>query len=55
MCIIMMYVQVLPAIPNEDPAVRNMAVKALGLCCQMHKETAKSHLVLFLQVSKKRR
>ena len=36
--------------PNADPVVRNLAVKALGLCCLLNKETAQKHLPLFIQV-----
>ena len=42
--------QILPGIQNEDPSVRNMAVRSLGLCCLTDKETAKSHLLLLTQV-----
>ncbi|XP_013389850.1 condensin complex subunit 3-like [Lingula anatina] len=42
---------ILPGFQNEDPAVRNAAVRALGLCCIISKEAARSHLVLFIQVS----
>ncbi|CAH1784611.1 unnamed protein product, partial [Owenia fusiformis] len=43
---------ILPCIPNEDPAVRNQAVKALGLSCLLSKDTARAHLLLFMQISR---
>ncbi|XP_064631068.1 condensin complex subunit 3-like isoform X2 [Lineus longissimus] len=42
---------ILPGIQNQDPAVRRLAVKSLGLCCQMSKPAARAHLLLFIQVS----
>lgn len=42
---------VLPGVQNEDPSVRNMAVKCLGLCALLSCEFARTHLVLFLQVA----
>ncbi|XP_064602516.1 condensin complex subunit 3-like [Liolophura sinensis] len=42
---------ILPGIQNADPDVRNAAVKALGLCCLLNKETALQYLVLLLQAS----
>lgn len=42
--------QVLPGITNEDPAVRNIAVRCLGLCCYLDVPTANKHLILFTQV-----
>ncbi|XP_022237983.1 condensin complex subunit 3-like [Limulus polyphemus] len=41
----------LPGIQNEDPAVRNQAVKALGLCCLLNRDVACQHLLLFMQIS----
>jgi len=37
-------------VKNEDPAIRNEAVRGLGLLCLMKKEFAAQHLVFFLQV-----
>ncbi|XP_078359066.1 condensin complex subunit 3-like [Oculina patagonica] len=42
---------ILPGVQNEDPSVRNMAVKCLGLCALLSCEFARTHLVLFLQVA----
>ncbi|KAI0235791.1 Condensin complex subunit 3 [Lamellibrachia satsuma] len=42
---------ILPGMTNGDAAVRNMAVKALGLCCLLDQDTARTHLLLFMQVS----
>jgi len=42
---------ILPGVQNEDPLVRNMAVKCLGLCALLSCEFARTHLVLFLQVA----
>ena len=42
--------QVIPGITNEDPAVRNVAVRCLGLCCYLDVHTATKHLLLFTQV-----
>ena len=43
--------KILPGVQNEDPLVRNMAVKCLGLCALLSCEFARTHLVLFLQVT----
>lgn len=43
---------VLPGIQNTDPAVRNLAVRALGLCCLRSSDTARDYLLLLLQVSR---
>ena len=37
-------------VKNEDPHIRNEAVKGLGLLSMMKKEFAAQHLVFFLQV-----
>ncbi|XP_070541488.1 condensin complex subunit 3-like [Ptychodera flava] len=42
---------IIPGIQNEDPLVRNLAVKCLGLCCQLCKNFAKEYLLLLMQVS----
>ncbi|KAJ7392425.1 hypothetical protein OS493_012088 [Desmophyllum pertusum] len=42
---------ILPGVQDEDPLVRNMAVKCLGLCALLSCEFARTHLVLFLQVA----
>ncbi|KAJ8026278.1 Condensin complex subunit 3 [Holothuria leucospilota] len=41
---------VVPSIKNEDPSVRNMAVKALGLASLLNKDYAFQHLLLFVQI-----
>ena len=43
--------QILPGIQNEDPEVRNMAMRALGLCCYLSKDLLVSYIPLFMQVS----
>jgi len=40
----------LPGIQNTDPAVRNKAVKSLGLCCLRSIDLARERIVLLLQV-----
>ena len=40
----------LPGIQNEEPAIRSVALKALGMCCQISSSAARDHLLLFLQV-----
>ena len=45
------FLQILPGVQNEDPLVRNMAIKCLGLCALLSCEFARTHLVLFLQVT----
>ncbi|EDO49280.1 predicted protein, partial [Nematostella vectensis] len=42
---------VVPGVQNENPLVRNAAVKCLGLCALLSCEFARKHLVLFLQVA----
>lgn len=42
---------ILPGMTSGEAAVRNMAVKALGLCCLLDQDTARTHLLLFMQVS----
>ncbi|KAG1674342.1 Condensin complex subunit 3 [Nymphon striatum] len=42
---------ILPGIQDEDPLVRNLAVRSLGMCCHLSKETALQHFVLLLQIS----
>ncbi|CAH3143074.1 unnamed protein product [Porites lobata] len=42
---------ILPGVQNEDPLVRNMAVRCLGLSALLSCEFARTHLVLFLQVA----
>ncbi len=42
---------ILPGIQNPEPVVRNAALHALGLCCLLNKDTARSHLLLFIQAS----
>nr|XP_006813156.1 PREDICTED: condensin complex subunit 3-like [Saccoglossus kowalevskii] len=42
---------IIPGIQNADPVVRNLAVKSLGLCCQLSKDFAKQYLLLLMQVS----
>ncbi|XP_071476753.1 condensin complex subunit 3-like [Diadema antillarum] len=44
-------VLVLPGITNEDPSVRNMAVKCLGLGAQISRNFAKQQLLLLMQIS----
>ena len=36
---------------NEEPVVRNVAVKCIGLCGLLDKDFALRHLLLLLQVS----
>ena len=50
-CIFLFEFKILPGVQNEDPLVRNMAVKCLGLCALLSCEFARTHLVLFLQVT----
>nr|XP_027211990.1 LOW QUALITY PROTEIN: condensin complex subunit 3-like [Penaeus vannamei] len=40
---------VLPCLRSEDPAVRNQAVRALGLLCLISEELSCQHLILFMQ------
>lgn len=42
---------ILPGVQNEDPLVRNTAVKCLGLCSLLSREFAQTHLVLFIQIA----
>ncbi|XP_031571204.1 condensin complex subunit 3-like [Actinia tenebrosa] len=42
---------IIPGVQNEDPKVRNAAIKSLGLCALLSCEFARKHLVLFLQVA----
>jgi len=42
--------QILPGIQNTDPAIRNQAVKSLGLCCLRNVDLARERIVLLLQV-----
>eukprot|EP00057_Strongylocentrotus_purpuratus_P028491 XP_011682965.1 PREDICTED: condensin complex subunit 3-like [Strongylocentrotus purpuratus] len=44
-------VLVLPGITNEDPSVRNMAVKCLGLGAQISRVFAMQQLLLLMQIS----
>lgn len=44
-------VLVLPGITNEDPSVRNMAVKSLGLGAQISRVFAMQQLLLLMQIS----
>ncbi|XP_071948625.1 condensin complex subunit 3-like [Antedon mediterranea] len=41
---------ILPGIPHEHESVRDVAVRCLGLACQMNRDFARQHLLLFLQV-----
>lgn len=41
---------VLQCLRSENPAVRNEAVRALGLFCLLSKDLAHHHLALFMQV-----
>ena len=41
---------VIPAIPNSCPAVRNQAIRALGLCTLCSQEVSRKFLPVFLQV-----
>lgn len=41
---------VLPCLRSEDPAVRNQAVRSLGLLCLISEELSSQHLILFMQV-----
>lgn len=36
---------------NESAAIRNLAVRCLGLCAMLDRDFAQSHLMLFLQVA----
>lgn len=42
---------ILPGIQNEDGRIRNLAVKALGLCCVISKDLVMQYLPLFMQAS----
>lgn len=42
---------ILPGIQNEDPAVRNSAVRALALVCNMDADLARKHCLLFMQAA----
>lgn len=46
---------VLPCLRSEDPAVRNQAVRALGLLCLISEELSCQHLILFMQVNELRK
>ena len=35
---------------NQEGAVRNLAVRAIGICCQLKKEIIGLHLPVLLQV-----
>lgn len=41
---------ILSCLRSEDPAVRNIAVQALGLLCLLSKDLAKQHITLLMQV-----
>ncbi|XP_063609202.1 condensin complex subunit 3-like [Penaeus indicus] len=43
---------VLPCLRSEDPAVRNQAVRALGLLCLISEELSCQHLILFMQIAR---
>ena len=43
--------QIFEGIKNEDPFIRNEAVKCLGLMSLLNKEFAMQHLLLFVQVN----
>ncbi|KAK3582660.1 hypothetical protein CHS0354_001712 [Potamilus streckersoni] len=48
----LMETQVIPGIQNEDADVRNMAMRSLGICCQLDKDLIGTYLPLFMQASK---
>ncbi|KAK7111031.1 condensin complex subunit 3-like [Littorina saxatilis] len=43
--------QILPGITNQEAAVRNLAVKAVGMCCQLKRDIIKFHLPVLMQAS----
>lgn len=43
--------EVLPGMSNQEASVRNLSVKAIGICCQLKKDLIKFHLPLLLQAS----
>ncbi|XP_052772230.1 condensin complex subunit 3-like isoform X2 [Mya arenaria] len=43
--------QIVPGIQNEDAEVRNMAMRALGLCCYLSKDLLVTYIPLFMQAS----
>ncbi|XP_025095867.1 condensin complex subunit 3-like isoform X2 [Pomacea canaliculata] len=43
--------QVLPGMASKEPAVRNLAVKAIGLCCQLKCDIIMLHLPVLMQAS----
>ncbi|XP_076046036.1 chromosome associated protein G isoform X2 [Oratosquilla oratoria] len=43
---------VLPCLKSQDPAVRNISIKALGMLSLLSKDLAHKHLPLFLQISR---
>jgi hypothetical protein len=47
---LLVFLQILPAMSNEEASVRNLAVKAIGICCQLKQDIIKLHLPLLLQV-----
>ncbi|KAL3865140.1 hypothetical protein ACJMK2_006761 [Sinanodonta woodiana] len=48
----LMETQVIPGIQNEDADVRNMAMRSLGICCQLDKDLIGTYIPLFMQASK---
>lgn len=46
----LMEVLILPGVTSLEPAVRNAALRALGLCCLLSEDAAKANLLLFMQV-----
>jgi len=49
-CFLFVFFQIFEGVKNEDPFIRNEAVKCLGHLSLLSKSFAAQHLVLFLQV-----
>ena len=45
-------VQILPGMSCEEASVRNLAVKAIGMCCQLERDIIQFHLPVLMQVTK---
>ncbi|KAK7466706.1 hypothetical protein BaRGS_00037193 [Batillaria attramentaria] len=43
--------QILPGMASEEASVRNLAVKAIGLCCQLKRDIIMQHLPILMQAS----
>nr|KAG5687867.1 hypothetical protein BaRGS_007561 [Batillaria attramentaria] len=46
--------QILPGMASEEASVRNLAVKAIGLCCQLKRDIIMQHLPILMQAKGER-